>query len=332
MRGRRPAHSAQTLIEDSGGAMSFSGRENASMRVASESGPRRDLAGIALGAGAAVAFGTLAVSAKYAYDAGADPAPLLATRFALAAGLLVAYHALLRRSLVVAPPLLMKLVLAGGLLYGLEASLFFAALEHAPAGVVTLVFYSYPLWTTLLAFGTRLEPLHWRLIVALLLGSTGVVLVFSLPATGLAGPLLAVGAAVTVAVYILYMQVLLEGVAPSVAAMWTSAGAALAVGSAGLLTGQQMPPAAFPWAGALAVASAIAFAALYESIARIGSSRAAVAAMLEPVTTVILAALFLGEVLTTRILIGAALVVGTLPMLAGRRRVDGTSPPHDTAS
>lgn len=280
----------------------------------------REVVGVALGGGAAVAFGTLAISAKFAYDVGADAAPLLAVRFALAAGLLALYHAALRRSVVVAAPLLAKLILAGGLLYGVEASLFFAALERAPAGVVTLVFYSYPLWTTLLAFATRLEPIRRRLIVALVLGSIGVVLVFSLPTTGIAGPLLAVGAAVMVAVYFLYMQVLLQGVAPSVAALWTSAGAALAVGVAALLTGQRMPAAAFPWAGALAVASAIAFAALYESIARIGSSRAAVAAMLEPVTTVALASLFLGEALTVRIVVGAALIVSTLPMLAGGRR------------
>lgn len=298
------------------------------MRVASRgSSSRQDLAGVALGAGAAVAFGTLAISAKFAYGAGADPAPLLAARFALAAILLAAYNALLRRRLTVGRSLLIKLTLAGGLLYGLEASLFFAALERAPAGPVTLIFYSYPLWTTLIAFSASLESFHWRLIVALLLGSIGVSLVFSLPATGLAGPLLAGGAAVTVAVYIVYMEVLLKGVAPSVAAMWTSAGAAVAVWIASLVTGQEMPGAALPWAGALAVASAIAFAALYESISRIGSSRAAVAAMLEPVTTVALAALFLGEELTVRVVAGAVLVISTLPVLAGRHREAPHRPP-----
>ncbi len=286
------------------------------------SGPRRssNVTGIALAGTAAVAFGTLAISAKYAYETGAQAAPLLAARFALATVLLAAYHKILRRPVGVPGPLLLKLLVAGGLLYGFEASLFFAALERAPAALVTLIFYSYPLWTTVLGFLTRLEPFRGRLVVALLLGSTGIALVFSLPAAGLAGPLLAAGAAVTVAVYLLFMQVLLEGVAPSVAAMWTSAGAALALLLATLVTHQEMPAAAWPWAFALAIASAVAFAALYEAIARIGSSRAAVAAMLEPVTTVILAALFLGEALTLRIAVGAAFVISALPLLAAPRR------------
>ncbi len=279
-----------------------------------------NVTGIVLAGAAAVAFGTLAISAKYAYEAGAQAAPLLAARFSLATALLAGYHRVARRSAAVPGPLRVRLLIAGGLLYGLESWLFFAALERAPAALVTLIFYSYPLWTTLLGFATRLEPFRGRLVVALLLGSTGIALVFSLPASGLAGPLLAVGASVTVAVYLLFMQVLLEGVAPSVAAMWTSAGAALALSFTAVVTHQEMPTAAWPWAAALAVASAVAFAALYEAIARIGSSRAAAAAMLEPVTTVVLAALFLGEALTLRIAVGAVLVVSALPLLAGPRR------------
>lgn len=277
---------------------------------------RHEITGIALAVLAAIAFGTLAISAKLAYRAGADPFPLLAARFALAALLLSAYHALRRRSLRVQKKLFIRLLLGGGLLYGFEATLFFAALQRASAAVVALVFYSYPIWTTLLSFLTKLERFRWSTLAALLLGGTGVVLVFSLPSTSLAGPILAVSAALAVAIYFIFIQMLLRDVEPSVAAMWTSAGAAVALTVATIVTGQALPIAAFGPAFALALASAFAFVTLYEAITRIGSARSSIAAMLEPVTTIALAAIFLAENLSPRILLGGALIISVLPVLA----------------
>ena len=297
---------------------------------------RNDITGIGLGVAAAAAFGTLAISAKFGYRSGADPMPLLAARFAIASVLLAAYHVVTRKKLRLDRSTL-RLGAAGGLLYGFEATLFFMALERAPAGVVGLVFYSYPLWTMLLGFATKLEPVRVRPIVALVIGSVGVALVFSLPSTDLDGPLFALGAAVAVAVYMIAMQALLADTPPAAAAMWTSVGATVALVAVSVVTGQSLPVKAIPSAIALGLASATAFVAIYAAIARIGSARSAIAAMLEPVTTLILAAVLLDEEITVRIVIGAVLVLSTLPILAsGTDRRDGDdasalppeAPPH----
>jgi drug/metabolite transporter (DMT)-like permease len=73
----------------------------------------------------------------------------------------------------------------------------------------------------------------------------------------------------------------------------------------------------------------VAFALLYEAVTRIGSARSAIAAMLEPVTTILLAAILLGEDLSTRILIGAALIVSVLPLLAASGHHDTGAPAPD---
>jgi drug/metabolite transporter (DMT)-like permease len=297
--------------------------------MAPQRNDRPEVAGVTLAALAAVAFGTLAISAKFAYRAGADPLPLLATRFWLASLLLVAYHLVRRRSLLVERKILIRMTLGGGRIYGLEATLFFAALQRAPASIVGLVFYSYPLWTILLGLATRLERFRWSTMAALVLGSTGVALVFSLPTTSPAGPLLALAAAVAVAIYYIVIQVLLRDVSPSVAAMWTSAGAAVGLTIVSLVRGETLPLAALGPAFALAVASALAFALLYEAVNLIGSARSAIAAMLEPVTTVLLAAILLGEDLNARIIIGAALIVSVLPLLAGAGRNKAGPPAPD---
>jgi drug/metabolite transporter (DMT)-like permease len=281
---------------------------------------RNELSGLGLAAFSAVCFGTLAISAKYAYDDGAGPLPLLAVRFTIASGLLLAYHLVTRRRVLIERRNIVRLLLMGGLGYGFEASLFFAALERAPAGVVGLVFYSYPMWTTLIGFATRLEPFRRRTVAALVMGTAGVALVFSLPDTSLTGPLLAMGAAVAVAVYFVLIQVVLSDVDPSAAALWTTIGAATSTWCAQLVARQPLPAAALGPALGLGIASAVAFVALYAAIVRIGSSRAAIAAMLEPVTTLILAAIFLNESLALRVVAGAALVVAALPVLATTKK------------
>lgn len=282
-----------------------------------ETGPRAsDATGIALAAIAAIGFGTLAISAKFGYRAGSSVLPLLAVRFGGATALLALFHLLTRRSLAIPRPVMWKLLLLGGVGYGAETWLFFAALERAPAGVVALIFYSYPLWTVLMGFATKLERFRWKLVGALVIGSIGVAVVFSPESGGLAGPLFALGAAMAVALYFILMQVALRDVDASPAAFWTSAGAAISTLAIWAVFRPPLPSGAVVPGLTLALASAFAFITLYAAIERIGSSRAAVAAMVEPIATLILAAILLDEVITTRVLIGAALVLTALPLLA----------------
>lgn len=293
------------------------------------SGPSRHAAGIGLAAGAAISFGTLAISAKLAYRAGAEAVPLLGVRFAIAALLLAAVAAVTRPK----PPrrrAVAGLLALGAIGYAFESALFFAALERAPAGVVGIVFYSFPLMTGAAAVVLGLERLRASLVAALVLGSAGVAVVFSVSATGLAGPLLALAAAAAVAVYMLVAQVVTRGVDPVASGALTAAGAAAVLLAVAAASGTGVPAAALPWAGALGLATAVAFTLLYAAIARIGSARTAIAAMLEPVTTVALAAATLGERITTRVLIGAVLVVSALPMLAATKPEEPSAPPPDT--
>jgi drug/metabolite transporter (DMT)-like permease len=282
--------------------------------------------GLLLAATSALFFGTLAILGKLGYEEGAGVLPLLAVRFAVATLLLALWHRVTKRPMMLPPRDISRLLVLGGLGYAFEATLFFLALEHAPAGVVGLIFYSYPLWTNLLVFLTGMERLSGRVLIALVLGSVGVASIFAVSETGLAGPLLALGAAVAVAVYFLLVQVVLADVPAPSAALWTSGGAAVTVGASALATGWELPVDAVPHALGLGLVSALAFALLYAAIARIGSSRSSIAQMVEPLTTVLLAWVVLGEELSLRIGVGAIFVISALPILArsGTRKV---SPP-----
>jgi drug/metabolite transporter (DMT)-like permease len=282
--------------------------------------PRSDLIGIGLGIAAATAFGTLAIFAKKGYEAGAGAFPLLAGRFAVTAVLLLAFLLVTRAPITIGRQKIIRLLLLGAFGYGVEASLFFLALERAPASVVGLVFYSYPMWTTLIAIAAGLERFDKRLLIALLLGTAGIASIFSFTSTPLAGPLFALGAAVMVALFYIGAQILTEGTPPGAAALWTAAGAALGVGVVVALQGEGLPRDAVIPALGLGLATAFAFVATYAAVKRIGSSKTAVANMTELVTTIVLAALFLSEEITLRVLLGAVLVLSAIPILAAKKR------------
>ncbi|HEY7875152.1 MAG TPA: DMT family transporter [Actinomycetota bacterium] len=275
----------------------------------------RHTTGIAMAVGAAACFGTLAIFAKLAYREGAGPISLLGARFTIAAGLMLGWHALTRRSLRLPTKKLVPILLLGGVGYAFESSLFFLALERAPAAVVELIFYSFPLWVNLIGLAIGLERWRAGVAAALLLASSGVTVIFTVQLDSLAGPLLALGAAVAVALYFIAAQLVIEDVPPSVAATWTAAGAGVSLSITGLLVGQALPGGAWPPAAALGIATAFAFFGLYGAIARVGSARTSIANTFEPVTTIFLAALILDERLTVRILAGAALVISALPIL-----------------
>jgi drug/metabolite transporter (DMT)-like permease len=282
--------------------------------------PRSDLIGIGLAIAAATAFGTLAIFAKKGYEAGAGAFPLLAGRFAVTAVLLLAFLLVTRAPITIGRQKIIRLLLLGAFGYGVEASLFFLALERAPASVVGLVFYSYPMWTTLIAIAAGLERFDKRLLIALLLGTAGIASIFSFTSTPLAGPLFALGAAIMVALFYIGAQILTEGTPPGAAALWTAAGAALGVGVVVALQGEGLPRDAVIPALGLGLATAFAFVATYAAVKRIGSSKTAVANMTELVTTIVLAAIFLSEEITLRVLLGAVLVLSAIPILAAKKR------------
>jgi drug/metabolite transporter (DMT)-like permease len=277
--------------------------------------------GLGLAVAAAVAFGTVTIFAKVAYGAGADPLPVLAVRFLLTALILVGYLLGGRRMIKLHRERTVRLLLLGGIGYALESSLFFLALKQAPAGTVTFIFYSYPVWTTVMALAAGQERFSWRLILPLALGIGGVSFIFSFSSRGgIVGPILALSAAVAVAAYFVVAQVVAAGVPPAMSALWTSLGAGLSLTVTWLLVGGALPETTLVPVGALALATVIGFVCLFAAIERVGSARASIASTFEPVTTAILAAVFLGEVLTLRTVFGAVLMLAAIPILAGHSR------------
>lgn len=272
----------------------------------------RERRGILLVLLSAAGFGAMAILAKLAYGAGLDVVTLLALRFALAAAVLWALVRI-RGTALPRRPLLLGLTL-GACGYALEAGLFFFSLERLEAGLASLVMYSYPAWVALGALALGRERLSRRRWLALGVASAGLVLV--LGAGGEAdgtGLLLALGAGVGYAAYILGTASVLRAIDPLAFAASVCTGATLSFLLAGALQGGLdlgFAAEGWLWLAAMAVLSTVvpifAFAA---GVERVGPSRASILSTVEPPFTVLLALAVFGESLGLVQVLGGALVL-----------------------
>jgi drug/metabolite transporter (DMT)-like permease len=167
------------------------------------------------------------------------------------------------------------------------------------------------------------ERLDRRKLSALVFVLVGLVLLLASAATGDLDPLGTTLGLVTACVYSVYILTS-QGVAGRMrpltlaALVCTGAAVTLTVGSA--LLGQLRPGdltvAGWGWLACLAVVSTVAAISLFfAGLARVGPTSAAILSTLEPVTTVVLAMLVFGEVLSPVQAFGGALVLGGVLVL-----------------
>jgi DME family drug/metabolite transporter len=184
-----------------------------------------------------------------------------------------------------------------------------------------------PLLIALLASALLGERLTARVAVALGLGVAGTALLIVGPRTAadlsprfLAGALLALGASVSYALYVVLAKAGLARTAPLPLAAATFGVAALLLGPllAAPDAGRQIA-AGWPWLLYLgAVATAGAYAAYTVGLRDVPASVAGVVTLLEPLTATLLGVGLFGERLGAAGAAGALLLLGALALLAGR--------------
>ncbi|MHC1751460.1 DMT family transporter [Humidesulfovibrio sp.] len=273
------------------------------------------LAGMICAALSAVCFGMLAVLGKLAYGMEFQPAEILQYRFGIGAVLLFVWFAATRRDVLRArPKTILKAVFLGVVLYPVQSLSFMTSLKYIPAATTSLILYFYPVAVTLLSalvFKTRLDRI---VAISLLLLVAGCGLVFfdaflrDINRTGL---MLATVSMLLFSVYLIFLEWLLRGENPQSISFYC-------VLSAAVVYTIMSPPVRFMELDMAAkgltlalglVPTALAVTLLYRSVELIGSASASICSTLEPITTVLASALFLGEMVVGIQVAGMALIL-----------------------
>lgn len=259
----------------------------------------------------AASFGTLAILGRYASAAGIDKFTLLFLRFTFAALIMGGLLLIRREGLPRGRPLAL-LIGMGAIGYVGQSFCYLTAIEYASTGLVALLLYLYPTFVAILSVIFLKEKLNRVKVIALALATTGVALIVDPQGGQWLGIALAIGAAAIYSVYIIVGA----GVMKQVSAMSSStvifASAGLVYGVLMALNGPRWPTTPDGWltvATTVLIATVIAVVMFLAGLKRIGPTDASMLSTLEPVVTVILAALLLDETLQPLTLLGGALIL-----------------------
>jgi drug/metabolite transporter (DMT)-like permease len=279
------------------------------------------LAGTAWILMSAAGFGAMAIFAKLAYAEGISLATLLFLRFVIA-GLAMLALALFTAAALPRGRDALLLAAMGGVGYVGQSFCYFAALHFASAGLTALLLYLYPALVTLLLAIKRRQKLSGDRTVAVLAALIGTALTVGGSLAGSApGIVLGVGAALIYAIYIIVGESVSRRTGPLAASTVVALSAALVYGALAAGQGFTWPQSGSGWAAATAIAllsTAFAIVGFFKGMERLGAADAATLSAFEPVVTVVLATLVLGEHIDGMQIAGGLLILATVVYLARR--------------
>lgn len=273
--------------------------------------------GIALVLLSAIGFGTLGIFGVYAQRAELPIPTVLTVRFLLAAALVWGVLAIQNRLTVLRGRVLLIGFGLGAVGYATQSGLYFLGLEFMTAGLVAIVFYTYPAFVVVLAVATMKKRVGRSTLLALFLSLGGVALVAGADPAGasLIGVGIVLGAALAYAFYITISRAMLVRTDPIILSAHVLPAAGLSFVGIGGATGELLVPTApTAWLILLCIAvfaTAIPVITFFAGLKRIGASRAGIVSTAEPPVTVALGAALFAEPVT------AATVIGGVSILLG---------------
>ncbi len=267
----------------------------------------------------AIAFGAIAIFAKTAYLAGADPISVLFLRFSIASAAMIPWI-LLGKIRFPKGRFLFGLILMGGIGYVGMSFCYFTALTMASAGLVAILLYLYPAMVTLFSTLFLKEPLTKAKIWALFFALLGTFLTIGPRGGGEPlGILIAMTAPFIYAAYILLGSRILKQISVLSSSTVVMISASLVFGGAVAIKGLQLPQTWWGWGSVLGIAllsTVIAIIAFFAGLERVGPTSASVLSTFEPMTTVVLASLFFKEEVGFLRMMGGILILMAVVLLA----------------
>jgi drug/metabolite transporter (DMT)-like permease len=264
---------------------------------------------------ASLQFGMVVILGDLVLEEGLPVYTMLAFRFAIAAAVLAAVLGVLRHPLLPARGEragLAALAVAG---YAVEASFFFAAIDHGRVAAVTLLFFTYPVLVTVGSLLLGQGAPGGLVLTSLLFALAGVAIVVATSGTlvisGI-GIMFALLSAVTFAAYLLGADRVLRATPALSGSMWVAAWASAALALLALATGDAgLPHDGAEWLrlAGMGAFTAGAFVCLFGGLSRLGPVRTSIVAASEPLSATLLAFLFLGQEIVGGVALGGVLIL-----------------------
>ena len=266
--------------------------------------------------GVAVVFSLVSSCARLAYDSGSNALTIVALRTPLVGIALWAYMRARGVSCRL-PPSERNWAFVLGAVLAFSTLVLNKALAIIPVPIAILIFYTYPLLTSLVSWVTRTELFSWRVAAALVIAFCGIGLALQVKG----GPLNAAGLAYSFAAAagwgsLLYLsgRVFRGGDSRPRTLHMMFSGSLLVLLACAVTGDVAFPATQKGWIGFAGVPFiyGVAIIGHMAAVIAIGAMKTAFYMNFEPVTTILFSALLLGQFLTPIQLTGAGLVVAAL--------------------
>jgi drug/metabolite transporter (DMT)-like permease len=277
--------------------------------------------GRSLALGSGICFGTVGLFSKLFYQHGGHPFELVTIRMAGAALLLGVLVALRRRLVVRGATRLIVLGLGLGVFQAGTNWSLVEGYNRAPAALIVLLYYIYPLLVTVGASFLFHEQLGQRQLIVIALGLGGIALTVGAPSsTPTAGIALGLVAGLCAAAFVLgARQVMSDGsLKPVETLALMLAGPAIGFTVASVVRGFAVPSAGGSACalGLVVLGTVVAPLLFFSAVPKIGAGTTSLLASVEPFVTVVLAYAILHESLTGLQLCGGALILAAVAALS----------------
>jgi len=261
-----------------------------------------------------IGFSTYPIFGKYVFSGGANLSTTLFVRFALAALFFWIISYRLEGIPKLKAKLWITLIIMGAIVYASMSGLYLLSVKFIPTSLAALLLYTYPMIVAILSVISKQEAFSKYKITGLFICGAGLILVLGLNLKGvnLMGILLAIGASVTYSLYIVAANFVLKEISPLLSSAVIASSAAVTYGLIGITSGFTWHLSSTTWLGILGIAvfcSILAMLTFFYGVKVIGPTSASVISSLEPIMTIIFAALFFQERLSLLQGLGGILVI-----------------------
>ena len=271
----------------------------------------------------ASAFGIMPILAKLSYRGGANTYTTLFLRFFFAAIMLFYYLKSKGISIKLTKKQLFLVLTIGLFGYTLTSTSLFMSYNYISIGMASMILYTYPAIVTLLSYVFYKEKLYARKIFSLIISLIGIYILIDKGSVNfnLKGIILAGTAALLYSLYVLGVSLKeIKAINSYVLTFYISCVSAVAMFVAAITTSNFNIHISFYALVAILllsfISTVVALMAFLEGVRIIGPSKASIFSTLEPIVSLILGIIILGEPISFRILIGSIMIVMSVVILS----------------
>ncbi len=273
----------------------------------------------------AMSFGAMAILAKYAYASGISTQSLLFLRFIIAAAFMLPIAVIQKRIFPKGKDLLI-LIGMGMIGYAGQSYCFFTALTLIPPSLTAILLYLYPVFVAILSVFFLNEQFSKRKITALILAISGVFLVIGIETNAnITGILFGVSAAIIYSIYSIVGAKVMSRNDAFTSTIIIIGSAALFYLTYNIRTGFFFPPTPADWGFVISIAlisTVVAIYTYFQGMKIIGAVNASMLSTFEPVTTMVLSALFLNMTIGPLQTAGAILILSSAVLVASKKQTN----------